>query len=170
MHRHPVRPVAHFEPPALSRLRPAAEFARLLGYIDLLRTLSVHRINVRYKQTRLGVLWALLQPLSLMLVFTLMFRFIGSAPSGGVPYAVFAYAALLPWTAFSTGLSSASGALAGHASLLTKVSFPREILPVTYVVAALVDLVAASTALAALMFWYRVALGPTAIWGLAETA
>ena len=165
-----TRPITLFEPPSFGRLRPLAELARLSRFTDLLFTLSVHRVKVRYKQSRLGVLWAIVQPLAMMLVFTLMFSFIGGAPTHAVPYAVFAYAALLPWTAFSSGLSTASGALTSHATLLTKVAFPREILPITYVVAALVDLATAATALAALMAWYHVPLTGTAAWSAVAIA
>jgi lipopolysaccharide transport system permease protein len=146
------------------------ELARLPRFFDLFWTLSAHRINVRYKQSRLGILWALLQPLAMMLVFTLMFSFIGGTPSQGVPYAVFAYAALLPWTAFASGLSSASGALTGHAALLTKVAFPRELLPLTYVVAAMVDMATAAAALVVLMFWYGVGLTAAAFWSIVAVA
>jgi lipopolysaccharide transport system permease protein len=162
-----VRRVTVIEPPSFWRLSPAGELARLRQFFDLLWTLSLHRIRVRYKQSRLGIAWAILQPLSMMLVFTLMFSFFGSAPSQGVPYPLFAYAALLPWSAFSSGLSTASGSLTGHAALLTKVYFPREILPLTYVAAALVDLAIAGTALAALMWWFRVPLTPLALWAVA---
>ncbi len=161
-----VRRVTVIEPPSLARLNPVAELARLRHFADLLRALSTHRINVRYKQSRLGILWALLQPLSMMLVFTLMFSFLGNAPSQGVPYALFAYSGLLPWSAFSSGLQTSASALTSHASLLTKVYFPRELLPLTYVVAALTDLLIASTALAGLMFWYGLPLTRTAWWAL----
>lgn len=164
------RPITVIEPPTPWRLNPVAELARLPAFFDLLWTLSVHRLKVRYKQSRLGFAWAMLQPLAMMLVFTLMFSFIGGAPAQGVPYALFAYSALLPWSAFSSGLSSATGALTGHAGLLTKVYFPREILPLTYVVAALVDFAIASVVLAGLMAWYRVVPGPTAVWALAALA
>ncbi len=112
------------------------------------------------------MLWAVLQPLAIMLAFTLVFSLLGGAPSEGVPYAVFAYAALVPWTAFASGLSSATSSLTGHAALLTKVAFPREILPITYVVAAMADTAIASLALGALMLWYGIALTPTALWAL----
>lgn len=164
------RPITVIEPPTPWRLNPVAELARLPAFFDLLWTLSVHRLKVRYKQSRLGFAWAMLQPLAMMLVFTLMFSFIGGAPAQGVPYALFAYSALLPWSAFSSGLSSATGALTGHSGLLTKVYFPREILPLTYVVAALVDFAIASVVLAGLMVWYRVMPGPTAVWALAALA
>lgn len=160
------RPLVVIEPPSLWRLRPVAALARLPHFADLLWTLSAHRIKVRYKQSRLGVAWAVLQPVSMMLVFTLMFSFLGGAPTHAVPYPLFAYAALLPWTLFSSGLQSAAGALTGHAALLTKVYFPREILPLTYVVAALVDFLIACSALAVLMFWYRTPLTAEALIGV----
>jgi lipopolysaccharide transport system permease protein len=132
--------------------------------------LSVHRINVRYKQSRLGALWAILQPLAIMLAFALVFSLLGGAPSEGIPYAVFAYAALVPWTTFASGLSTATGSLTGHAALLTKVSFPREILPVTYVVAALVDGALASVVLGGLMAWYGISHSVSAVWGVVAFA
>ena len=110
---------------------------------------------MRYKQSRLGILWAVIQPLAMMVVFTLMFTFVRAAPAGSVPLPLFVYAALLPWTMFSRGLTAASGALTSHASLLTKVSFPREILPLTYIVAALVDFALASMVLGVMMVVVR---------------
>jgi lipopolysaccharide transport system permease protein len=153
-----------YEPPSLHNFKPTAELRRLSRFVDLLRTLSAHRIKVRYKQSHLGLVWAILQPLAMMIVFALMFSFIGARPSQDVPYTVFAYAALMPWTAFSSGLSSASGALTTHGTLLTKVAFPREILPLTYAVAALVDLGMASTTLVVLMIWHHVGISPTILW------
>jgi lipopolysaccharide transport system permease protein len=165
-----ARPVTVIEPPSLRKLSLWRELRRLPHFFDLFWTLSAHRIKVRYKQSRIGIAWAVLQPLSMMIVFTLVFSFLGGAPSEGIPYPVFAYAALLPWSAFSGGLSSASGALTAHASLLTKVYFPREILPLTYVVAALVDLAIASVALAGLMAWYRIEPTLLAWWALPAIA
>jgi lipopolysaccharide transport system permease protein len=165
-----TRPVVCIEPPSFQVLGLLADAGRLTGSFDLLRTLSIHRIRVRYKQSRLGLLWAVLHPLAMMLAFTLMFYLIGGAPQQGVPYAVFVYAALLPWTAFSSGLSSATNSLTGHASLLTKVSFPREILPLTYIVVALVDLSIATSVLAAMMAWYHVALTRLALWAIVAVA
>ena len=150
------RPIVRLEPPSFAAIRPWSAVGRLAGSWDLLVTLSLHRIKVRYAQSRLGVAWAVLQPLGIMLAFVLVFSLLGGAPSEGVPYALFAYAALVPWTAFASGLSNTTTALTGHAALLTKVAFPREILPLTYVVAALLDALIASCALAALMGWYRV--------------
>jgi lipopolysaccharide transport system permease protein len=158
------RPLTVFEPPAFLRLRPLAALRELREHADLLLTLSLHRVRVRYKQSRLGILWAVLQPLAMMLVFALMFTFLRAAPDSGVPFPLFAYAALVPWTMFASGLTSASGALTSHATLLTKAYFPREILPLTYVVAALVDFVLAAALLGLLMAGYRVPLTWTALW------
>ena len=118
-------------PPSFMRFDLAGNLARLIEYSDLLYTLSAHRIKVRYKQTALGISWAILQPLSIMLLFTLIFSFIVKMPSEGAPYAAFAYTALLPWTYFSTALSNATNGLVSNSQLITKVYFPREILPLT---------------------------------------
>lgn len=131
---------------------------RLPEYADLLRTLTVHRVNVRYRQTALGVVWAVLQPLLMMLIFTGVFSVLARMPSDGVPYALFAYTALLPWTFFSTALTNATTSLVSHTQLITKVYFPREILPLTYVLAALFDFAIGLGVLGALMAWYRVPL------------
>jgi len=162
----PPRETTIIEPPSAADLWPLAAIRKLPHFADLLRTLTLHRLRVRYKQSRLGIAWALIQPLAMMLVFTLMFTVLGRAPGGDVPYALFAYSALVPWVAFAGGLSTASTSLTGHASLLTKVYFPREILPITYVLAALADLGLASLALFALMLWFGVGLSVTALWAL----
>ena len=130
----------------------------LAQYRDLLLTLTLHRIKVRYKQSVLGISWAILQPVSLMLIYTLIFSFIARVQTDGVPYAIFAYAALLPWTYFATSLGNATNALVGHSELVTKVYFPREILPLSYVIAALCDFLIASTVMVGLMLYYRVSL------------
>lgn len=158
------RPTTIYEPPALHRIRPLTALARLWQSSDLLITLSIHRIRVRYKQSRMGIVWAVLQPLAMMLVFTLMFSVLRTAPSGDVPFPLFAYSALIPWTMFASGLSNATTALTSHAALLTKVAFPREILPLTYIVAALADLALASLVLVPLMLWFGVAPAATAFW------
>lgn len=158
------RPVTVFEPVSLATLHPLARARQLPRHAELLRALSVHRLSVRYKQTRLGLLWAVLQPLAIMLAFALVFALVGSPPSEGIPYALFAYAALVPWTAFASGLANGAGSLTGHASLITKVAFPRELLPVTYVVAAIVDALLASVVLGGLMAWYAVPPTPALLW------
>ena len=155
-----IRPVS-FSP--FDILRGVREFWQ---YRDLFYTLTVHRIKVRYKQSVLGLAWAILQPLSLMLIYTVIFSVIAKVPSEGVPYAVFAYAALLPWTFFSSSLTNATQGLVSHSQLVTKVYFAREILPLTYVSAALFDFAVASTFLVALFFYYGVGLTRYALYAI----
>ena len=161
-----MREITVIEPPSLADLRPLQALRRLPRFADLLLTLTAHRLNVRYKQSHLGILWAVIQPLAMMLVFTLMFLVLGRTPAGDVPYAVFAFSALVPWSAFAGGLSNAANSLTGHAALLTKIYFPREILPLTYVFAALVDFGLTSVALVVLMFWFGVPLSFTMLWSV----
>jgi lipopolysaccharide transport system permease protein len=144
--------------PSLSTTKLIHDLRKLVQYRDLLYTLSVHRIKVRYKQSVLGGLWAILQPVSLMLMFTFIFSFVAKMPSDGAPYAIFVYTALLPWNYFSSSVSNATGSLVNHAQFVTKVYFPREILPATYVIASLFDFVIASIVLVGLMMYYRVPL------------
>jgi lipopolysaccharide transport system permease protein len=153
-------------PPSFLRFDLLGNLARLVEYRDLLYTLSVHRVKVRYKQTALGISWAILQPLSIMLLFTLIFSLIVKMPSEGAPYAAFAYTALLPWTYFSTSLSNGANGLVSNSQLITKVYFPREILPLTYVVAALFDFVIASSVMVALMIHYKVSLTVNALFAI----
>lgn len=134
------------------------DLRELLFYTDLFLTLSLHRVRVRYKQSALGLTWALLQPLALMGIYTVIFSVVTKMPSEGVPYAVFVYAALLPWTYFSNSVSTSASSLVSHNVMITKVYFPREILPLTYVVAGFFDFLAASVVLAGLMLYYRMAV------------
>src|SRR6185369_10478320 len=145
-------------PPDWKSIVAGAHLRRLSHYRDLLAVLSRHRINVRYKQSRLGGLWAILQPLAMMLVFTAVFARLVRVPSDGVPYALFAYAGILPWTFFSGAVSNGTTSLVSHAQLVTKVYFPREILPLSYVIAAVVDLLIGSIVLLGLLLFYRVPL------------
>lgn len=152
--------------PSFSPLRLLGGIVKLAQYRDLLYTLSVHRIKVRYKQSVLGTAWAILQPLSLMLIYTVIFSFIARMPSDGAPYAIFAYAALLPWTSFSNALTNATNSLVNHSNLVTKVYFPREILPLTYVFAAIFDFLIASTVFIGLMIYYHVPLTFNALYSV----
>lgn len=156
--------------PSFSMRDLALGVVRLREYSDLLWTLSAHRVKVRYKQSVLGLAWAVLQPLSLMLIYTLVFSFISRVSTGKIPYAIFAYAALLVWTFFSTALVNATNALVSHSHLVTKVYFPREILPLSYVIAALLDLVVASTVMVGLMFYYHVPLTVHVLWAIPVVA
>jgi lipopolysaccharide transport system permease protein len=151
-------------PPSFSPTRMAGDLKRLAEYFDLLVTLTHHRIRVRYKQSALGIIWALLQPLALMLIYTVIFSVVTRVPTEGVPYSIFVYTALLPWTFFSSTLTTAVNCLVSHNNLITKVYFPREILPLTYLFAAGFDLMVASLVLAAMMVYYRVLPGIEALW------
>ena len=110
---------------------------------------------MRYRQTVLGVSWAVLQPLLMMTIFAIVFSRLAGIPSEGAPYPLFAFVALLPWTFFSTSLTSGTGSLVSHTQLITKVYFPREILPLTYVVAALFDFTIGLGVLGLLMAWFE---------------
>jgi lipopolysaccharide transport system permease protein len=140
--------------PRVQRWWPLGSIRELAQYADLFRTLVEHRIRVRYKQSLLGPAWAILQPVSMMLIFTLVFGRIAHMPTDGVPYALFAFSGLLVWSFVSTSLNNATQALVGHAQLITKVYFPREILPLSYVAAALFDLFVGGMVLLAMLAWY----------------
>jgi lipopolysaccharide transport system permease protein len=136
----------------------AARLRELPAYRDLLFTLSAHRISVRYRQTALGIIWAILQPLCMMLIFTGVFSVLVRMPSDGMPYPLFAYTALLPWNFFATALANGTTSLVSHTPLITRVYFPREILPLTYVIAAAFDFAIGCGVLIGLMAWYDVAI------------
>src|SRR5260370_1728284 len=130
----------------------------LAQYSDLLYTLSLFRLNVRYKQSVLGWAWALLQPLALMGIYTVIFTRVATITTGGTPYPVFVFSGLLPWIFFSTSIASAVHGLVLHPNLLTKMYFPREIIPLSYLAAGLADFCIASLILLGLIVHYHVAL------------
>ncbi len=111
----------------------------LWEYRELLYFLTWRDIKVRYKQTALGALWAIIQPFFTMVVFSLFFGRLAKVPSDGIPYPLFAFAALVPWTFFANGLSQSSNSLVGSADLITKVYFPRLIIPVSSILSGLID-------------------------------
>ena len=164
--RQTNRRVKIIRPPSFSPLGLLSDIVLLAQYRDLLLTLSAHRVKVRYKQSVLGLFWAILQPLSLMLIYTVIFSLIAKMPSEGAPYAVFSYVALLPWTYFSTCVTNSASGLVSHSQLVTKVYFPREILPLSYVIAALFDFLVASTVLAGLLVYYHVGLTVKALYAV----
>lgn len=127
----------------------------LWAYRELLYFLTWRDIKVRYKQTALGVAWAILQPFFTMLVFTLFFGKLAGVKSDDIPYPIFAYAGLLPWTFFSNAITNSGNSLVGSAHLITKVFFPRMIIPAASVAAGLVDLGIAFLLLVVLMIYYR---------------
>ncbi len=126
----------------------------LYQYRELVFFLAWRDVKVRYKQTVLGALWAILQPVITMLVFSLFFGRLAKMPSDGVPYPVFSYAALVPWTLFATGLSQASNSLVNSANLLRKVYFPRLVMPAASVLAGMVDFALAFVVLVGLLIFY----------------
>jgi lipopolysaccharide transport system permease protein len=111
-------------------------------------------IKVRYKQSVLGAGWAILQPLSLMLIFSVVFTYFVKVPTGGIPYPVFSYSALLPWTFFASSIGFAVPSLVQNMNLVTKIYFPREILPISAVGAGLVDFAIASLVFIGMMLFY----------------
>lgn len=137
---------------------------RLYQYRDLLFTWTLREIRVRYKQSVIGGLWALLQPLALTIIFTLVFSRLARVPSDGIPYPVFSYSALLFWTFFATSLSFAVPSLVNNMNLVTKIYFPREILPISSVGAAFFDLCIASFIFVGLIVFYRVPLSASILW------
>jgi len=125
-------------------------------YRELFFVLAWRDVSVRYKQTVIGLAWALIQPLLTMVVFTVIFSRVANLPSEGVaPYALMVYAGLLPWQLFSTSLTGASGSLIGNANLISKVYFPRLIVPTAAVVVAFVDFLVSFAILICLMVWYQ---------------
>ncbi|HEY3824904.1 MAG TPA: ABC transporter permease [Bryobacteraceae bacterium] len=114
-------------------------FHELWAYRELMYFLAVREIKVRYKQTAVGVAWAVIQPLFTMLVFSLFFGRLGKMPSEGIPYPLFSLAALIPWSFFAAGLGQSSNSLVGNSNLITKVYFPRLIIPISSVLSGLLD-------------------------------
>jgi lipopolysaccharide transport system permease protein len=142
-------------------IRPAArwphlDIPELWHYRELLFRLAWRDVSVRYKQTSIGVLWAILQPFLTMVVFTLVFGKFADFPSKNVPYPIFVYSALLPWTYFASSLSAASSSLVSNKPLVTKVYFPRVLLPLAAVLVPLVDFCFAFVVLVGLMAWFDV--------------
>ena len=130
--------------------------SELWNFRELLVALTLREIKVRYKQTALGVLWAILQPASLTLIFTLVFGIFLNVQTGGIAYPVFAYSALVPWMFFSNSLSFGSLSVVNNGNLVTKVYFPREILPLSSIGAALFDFVMAFFVFAILLVIYGI--------------
>ena len=152
------------------------DLRELHHYRELLFVLTARDVKVRYKQTFLGIIWALLQPLANMLLFTLVFGRLANLPSDGFPYPIFVFAGLLPWTFFANSISSSAESIVGASSLITKVYFPRIIIPLASVCTALVDFAIAFIILLILMLFYGVGwsinllLAPVLIMALGFTA
>src|SRR5882724_626592 len=149
----PAMPVVIVEP---TRFWVALDLRGLWAYRELLYFLTWRDVKVRYKQTLLGAAWAILQPLLTMLIFTLFFGQLAGVPSDGIPYPIFAYAGLLPWTFFSNSVTGSGNSLVGSSNLITKVYFPRMIIPSAAVTAGLVDFAIAFVVLIGLMIYYKI--------------
>lgn len=156
-------------PDSVIVIEPKKGWARLgLGELwrhrELLYFLVWRDIKVRYKQTVLGISWAVLQPLMTMLIFTLIFSRVGKIPSDGVPYPIFSFAALVPWTLFSRGVALSSASVLSSQSLLKKVYFPRLVLPISAILASMVDFVLSFGILIILMLIYGVLPTAQILW------
>jgi lipopolysaccharide transport system permease protein len=157
------------EKPHVHRIEPPRGWVDLgLGefwdYRELLYFLVWRDIKVRYKQTALGAAWAVIQPFFTMVVFSLFFGRLAGIPSDGVPYPIFSYVALVPWTYFANGLTLSADSLVGSANLIRKVYFPRLAIPVSAVLAGLVDFCIAFAVLLGLMAFYGIAPTANIVW------
>ncbi|MCP9493209.1 MAG: ABC transporter permease [Pyrinomonadaceae bacterium MAG19_C2-C3] len=137
----------------------ALQLEQIWRFKDLLLTLARRDVTLRYRQTALGVGWVVLQPLIAAGIFAFVFGAVAKLPSGGTPYFVFSYAGLLSWNLFSTTVSRASVSLTGNSQLISKVYFPRLILPLSGVFSTLLDFIVATVVMVALMFFYHITPG-----------
>lgn len=136
------------------------DFGRLFRYRELLYVWTMREVRVRYKQSALGAAWAILQPVSLMVVFSVIFTYFMKVPTGNVPYPIFSYSALLPWTFLVASISLAVSSLTQNMNLVTKIAFPREILPFAVVATALIDLLVGSIVFMVMLGLYRMPISP----------
>ena len=133
---------------------------------ELLLMWTDREIRIRYKQSVLGAAWAILQPLCLMLALTLVFSYFAPMPSDGVPYPLFSYTALLPWTFFATAISFSVPAMTNNMQLISKIYFPREILPLASVIVAFVDFLFATIVFAGLFLYYQIPVTVNLLWAV----
>lgn len=149
----PDLPVLRIEP---SKGWVSLKLGELWEYRELLYFLTWRDIKVRYKQTVLGAAWAIIQPFMTMIVFTLFFGRLAGIPSDGVPYPIFSYAALVPWTFFASGLGHSSNSLVGSSNLIKKVYFPRLVIPIATVFSGVVDFILAFIVLLLMMLYFGI--------------
>src|SRR5204862_4953313 len=135
---------------------PSIDLGELWDYRELLYFLTWRDLKVRYKQTALGAAWAVIQPLFMMLVFSLFFGRLAGVPSDGIPYPLFTFCALLPWQLFAQALNESSNSLVANERLITKVYFPRLVVPISAVLGGLVDFMIAFVVLLLMMAYYGV--------------
>jgi lipopolysaccharide transport system permease protein len=156
-----VAPVTRIEP---SKGWVSLKLQELWEYRELLYFLVWRDVKVRYKQTVLGAAWAIIQPFMAMVVFSIFFGKLAKMPSDGIPYPLFAYAALVPWGFFANGLSQASNSLVGSAHLITKVYFPRLVVPISSVISGIVDFGLAFAVLLGMMLYFGIFPTINVIW------
>jgi lipopolysaccharide transport system permease protein len=167
----PAAPEAPAEDPRSSRRSPppvleivatrgwrGINFRDLWAYRELVHVLVWRDVKVRYRQTVLGVVWVMGQPILATAIFTAVFSRLARIDAGGLPYSVFVLAALLPWNFFASGVQGAANSLVGNTSLITKVYFPRLLIPAATVVSGLVDLAVAALVLAGLLAWHGITI------------
>jgi lipopolysaccharide transport system permease protein len=130
------------------------DLKELWEYRELVYTFAMRDIKVRYKQTALGAAWAVIQPFMMMVVFTIFFGKLAKIPSEGIPYPLFSYAALLPWTLFSEGITRSTNSMITNANIMTKVYFPRLVMPISGILSPLIDFMIAFIILIAMMLYY----------------
>lgn len=138
--------------------------AELWQYRELLYFLVWRDIKVRYKQTALGAAWAIIQPLFTMLVFSLFFGKLGKMSSDGIPYPIFSFAALVPWTFFANGLTQASNSLVSSSNLIKKIYFPRLAVPIATVLSGIVDFALSFVVLLVMMLYYNITPTRNVVW------
>ena len=136
----------------------------LLQHRDLVINWTIREIKVRYKQSFLGAVWAILQPLSSTIIFSIIFSRIVRVPTDGIPYPIFYYSALLPWTFFATSISTGVPSLVNNMNLVTKIYFPREIVPLAAILASFVDFLIASLIFIGMMIFYQVPVSPSFVY------
>lgn len=158
---HEKIPVTYIRP---SRGWVSLKLDELWAYRELLYFLTWRDIKVRYKQTVLGAAWAIIQPFFTMVVFSLFFGRLAGIPSDGIPYPVFSYAALVPWSFFAGGLNNSANSLVGSANLLKKVYFPRLAIPIATVMAGMIDFVLAFVVLLGMMLFYGIVPTLNIVW------
>jgi len=151
----------HIEP---SRGWISLKLRELWAYRELFYFLTWRDVKVRYKQTVLGAAWAIIQPFFTMVVFSLFFGKLAKMPSDGIPYPIFSYAALVPWTFFANGLTSATNSLVNSANLIQKVYFPRLVIPISAVLSGVVDFALAFLVLLAMMLFYGIHPTSAVVW------
>ncbi len=139
-----------------SRSWLAVNLPELWAYRELLYFLVWRDVKVRYKQTVIGIGWTILQPLTTMVIFTVIFGNFAKIPSDGLPYPVFAYTALLPWDLFANALNRCTVSLTGSANLITKVYFPRLIVPASAIISGIIDFAIAFVFLLGIMLWFHI--------------